>query len=83
MASTETFSAVLVPQIEPALGVNSSRRAGAPGSGYVAAREPPHRESVNCHRDRRESFLEFKQAPRVVDFLCQPVTDFDRFSVGF
>ena len=57
--------------------------AGPPGSGYVAVVEPTHRESVNCHRDRRESFSGFKQVPSVVSFLCQSVTDFDRFFVKY
>ena len=38
-------------------------RAGPLASGHLAAREPTHKKSVNCHRDRRESFFGFKQAP--------------------
>jgi hypothetical protein len=53
------------------------------GFGYVAVIEPTHRKSVICHRGRRESFSGFKQAPSGVSFLCQAVTDFDRFSVKY
>jgi hypothetical protein len=57
--------------------------AGPPSSVQLADRDPTQRKSVNCHRDRRESFSGFKQAPSGVSFLCQSMTDFDRFFVRF
>ena len=51
-------------------------RWGPHASGEVAIMEPTHRKSVNCHRDRRESFSGFEQTPSDFSFLCQSVTDF-------
>jgi len=50
---------------------------------YVAVMEPDSRKSVICHIDTRESFSEFNQAPSDVSFLCQSMTDFDRFFVSY
>jgi hypothetical protein len=52
-------------------------RAGwAAGIGSTCRQGSDSEESVNCHRDGRESFSGFKQAPSGVSFLCQSVTDF-------
>ena len=54
---------------------------GAAGQGSTCSQRSQSKKSVNCHRGTRESFFGFKQAPSSVSFLCQSVTDFDRFSV--